>query len=126
MIKISVEIFDRSENRASRPSMYYNLDVIISVGYRVKSKRGIAFKKWANSVLKEYIIKGYAVNHNRMNQLNEVIRVRKRVENSFDIKLLGQFIIAFPVKMRIQHLKKKLQIFFILSQRTTAFMMLML
>lgn len=106
--------------------MYYNLDVIISVGYRVKSKRGIAFKKWANSVLKEYIIKGYAVNHNRMNQLNEVIRVRKRVENSFDIKLLGQFIIAFPVKMRIQHLKKKLQIFFILSQRTTAFMMLML
>lgn len=41
---------------------YYNLDVIISVGYRVKSKRGIAFRKWANSVLTEYIIKGYAIN----------------------------------------------------------------
>lgn len=82
----SVEIFDRSENTASRPPMYYNLDVIISVGYRVKSKRGIAFRKWANSVLKEYIIKGYAVNHNRMNQLNEVIRVMKRVENSLDTK----------------------------------------
>ena len=82
----SVEIFDRSENKASRPPMYYNLDVIISVGYRVKSKRGIAFRKWANSVLKEYIIKGYAVNHNRMNQLNEVIRVMKRVENSLDTK----------------------------------------
>ena len=66
--------------------MYYNLDVIISVGYRVKSKRGIAFRKWANFVLKKYIIKGYAVNHNRMNQLNEVIRVMKRVENSLDIK----------------------------------------
>lgn len=66
--------------------MYYNLDVIISVGYRVKSKRGIAFRKWANSVLKEYIIKGYAVNHNRMNQLNEVIRVMKRVENRLDTK----------------------------------------
>ncbi len=51
----SVEIFDRSENRASRPPMYYNLDVIISVGYRVKSKRGIAFRKWANTVLKQYI-----------------------------------------------------------------------
>lgn len=51
----SVEIFDRSENRASRLPMYYNLDVIISVGYRVKSKRGIAFRKWASSVLKEYI-----------------------------------------------------------------------
>ncbi len=82
----SVEIFDRSENKASRPPMYYNLDVIISVGYRVKSKRGVAFRKWANSVLKQYIIKGYAVNHNRMNQLNEVIRVMKRVENSLDTK----------------------------------------
>lgn len=80
----SVEIFDRSGSRASRPPMYYNLDVIISVGYRVKSRRGTAFRKWANSVLKEYIIKGYAVNHNRMNQLNEVIRVMKRVENRFD------------------------------------------
>lgn len=82
----SVEIFDRSGSRASRPPMYYNLDVIISVGYRVKSRRGTAFRKWANSVLKEYIIKGYAVNHNRMNQLNEVIRVMKRVENRLDTK----------------------------------------
>ena len=63
---------------------HYNLDVIISVGYRVKSKRGVEFRKWANSVLKEYIIKGYAVNHNRMNPLNEVIRVMKRVENRLD------------------------------------------
>ena len=65
---------------------YYNLDVIISVGYRVKSSRGVEFRRWANSVLKDYIIKGYAVNHNRMNQLNEVIRVMKRVENSLDTK----------------------------------------
>lgn len=65
---------------------HYNLDVIISIGYRVKSKRGIEFRRWANCVLKEYIIKGYAVNHNRMNQLNEVIRVMKRAENSLDTK----------------------------------------
>lgn len=65
---------------------HYNLDVIISVGYRVKSKRGIEFRRWANGVLKEYIIRGYAVNHNRMDQLNEVIRVMKRVENSLDTK----------------------------------------
>ena len=58
---------------------YYNLDVIISVGYRVKSKRGVEFRRWANSVLKEYIIKGYAVNHNRMNQLNEVLQVMKTI-----------------------------------------------
>lgn len=69
-----------------QPVPFYTLDVIISVGYRIKSKRGVEFRKWANSVLKDYIIKGYAVNHNRMNQLNEVIRVMKRVENSLDTK----------------------------------------
>ena len=52
---------------------HYNLDIIISVGYRVKSVRGVQFRKWANNVLREYIIKGYAVNHNRMNQIGEVI-----------------------------------------------------
>ena len=65
---------------------HYNLDVIISVGYRVNSKQGIAFRKWANSILKEYIIQGYAVNANRMNQLGEVIRIMKRTENSLDAK----------------------------------------
>lgn len=69
-----------------QPVPFYTLDVIISVGYRVKSKRGVEFRRWANSVLKEYIIKGYAVNHNRMNQLNEVIRVMKRLENNLDTK----------------------------------------
>ena len=63
---------------------YYNLDVIISVGYRVKSQRGVEFRRWANSVLKAYILKGYAVNHNRMNQLNEVIQVMKRLQNNLD------------------------------------------
>ena len=82
----SVEIFDRSEEKASRPPMYYNLDVIISVGYRVKSKRGVAFRKWANSVLKQYIMQGYAVNNNRIKQLGEVIRIMKRTENSLDSK----------------------------------------
>lgn len=67
-----------------QPVAFYTLDVIISVGYRVRSRRGVEFRQWANSVLKEYMIKGYAVNHNRMNQLNEVIRVMKRAENSLD------------------------------------------
>lgn len=62
---------------------YYNLDVIISVGYRVKSKRGVAFRKWANSVLKEYIIKGYAINQQRLNQ---VLRIMKRSETALDAK----------------------------------------
>ena len=65
---------------------YYNLDVIISVGYRVKSKRGVEFRKWANTILKQYILQGYAVNHNRIAQLGEVIQIMKRTENALDAK----------------------------------------
>lgn len=61
---------------------YYNLDVIISVGYRVKSKRGVEFSRWANSVLKKYILQGYAVNDNRIRQLGEVIRIMKNLKLS--------------------------------------------
>ena len=65
---------------------FYTLDVIISVGYRVKSKRGVEFRRWANSVLKQYRLKGYAVNDNRIKQLGEVIRIMKRTENELDSK----------------------------------------
>lgn len=69
---------------ADRPVAYYSLDVIISVGYRVKSLRGVEFRKWANKILKQYILQGYAVNNNRINQLGEVIRIMRRTENSLD------------------------------------------
>ncbi len=65
---------------------FYSLDVIISVGYRVKSKRGVEFRRWANSVLKQYILQGYAVNQRRIQQLGEVIRIMKRTENELDSK----------------------------------------
>ena len=52
--------------KVTREIEYYNLDVIISVGYRVKSKRGVEFRRWANSVLKQYILQGYAVNDKRI------------------------------------------------------------
>lgn len=74
------------EREVTRDIEYYNLDVIISVGYRVKSNRGVEFRKWANKVLKKYIIKGYAVNNKRMEQIGEVIRVMKRAENQLDAK----------------------------------------
>ena len=57
---------------------FYTLDVIISVGYRVKSKRGILFRRWANSVLKEYLIKGYALNQKRLEELSTVINIISR------------------------------------------------
>ena len=62
----------------------YNLDVIISVGYRVKSQRGVEFRRWATSVLKEYLIKGYAVNQNRLRQHGQTVELMKRVSGSLD------------------------------------------
>ena len=63
-----------------RPTKIYSLDVVLSVGYRVNSKRGIIFRKWANNVLKEYLLKGYVLNENRtlvtnQNYINLINRV---------------------------------------------------
>ena len=65
---------------------YYNLDMIISVGYRVKSKRGVEFRKWANSVLRQYILDGYAVNQQRLADLGQMLQLMKRTETSLDAK----------------------------------------
>ena len=54
---------------------YYNLDMIISVGYRVKSNNGVAFRKWANKVIKDYLIKGYAVNNKRLVYLGKTVKL---------------------------------------------------
>lgn len=58
---------------------YYNLDVIISVGYRVKSQNGVIFRKWATSILHDYMIKGYAVNQKRLDVLNKTIAIQSRM-----------------------------------------------
>lgn len=63
---------------------FYNLDVIISVGYRVKSQRGVEFRRWANLVLKDYILRGYAVNDRRISQLGQIVQIMKRAENQLD------------------------------------------
>ena len=60
-------------------SKYYNLDMIISVGYRVKSKNGIIFRKWATSILKDYMIKGYAINEKRIEVLNKTVSIQSRM-----------------------------------------------
>lgn len=81
----------------------YNLDVIISVGYRVKSKRGVLFRKWANSVLKQYLLKGYVLDNNRIivskdNYLN--------LEN--DIKELKSEVGEIKEKMFLEPVKERL------------------
>ena len=57
----------------TRKIEYYNLDVIISVGYRVKSKNGVIFRKWANKILNDYMIKGYAVNQKSLEYLEKTV-----------------------------------------------------
>lgn len=67
---------------SDKPVPFYNLDVIISVGYRVKSRQGVQFRQWATSVLKQYLIKGYVVNQqiklDRYNDLKDVVRLMSR------------------------------------------------
>ncbi len=80
---------------------YYNLDVIISIGYRVKSENGIVFRKWANKILKDYMLKGYAVNQKRLEYLEKTIklidianRIDERLENNDAkeiLKVIGEY-----------------------------------
>ena len=67
---------------------YYNLDMILSIGYRIKSKNGIIFRKWANKVLKDYMIKGYAVNQRRLEYLEKTIKLID-IANRIDERLEG-------------------------------------
>ncbi|MBR3898334.1 MAG: virulence RhuM family protein [Bacilli bacterium] len=64
---------------------FYSLDMIISVGYRVNSKKGIVFRKWANSVLKEYLLKGYAVNRKRLECLEKTVKLIDIANRNIDI-----------------------------------------
>lgn len=63
------------DRKVKREIEYYNLDVIISVGYRVKSSQGIAFRRWANNVLKSYMLKGYAINKQRLEYLEKTVKL---------------------------------------------------
>ncbi len=73
---------------SDKPVSFYSLDVIISVGYRVKSKNGIIFRKWANKILKDYLIKGYTVNQKRLEYLEKTIKLID-IAGRIDEKLNG-------------------------------------
>lgn len=83
---------------SDKPVAFYSLDVIISVGYRVKSKRGVEFRKWANSVLKDYLLKGYALNNNLINKTHHEYQnlldlLNKTLANNQLITSQGQSVI---------------------------------
>lgn len=97
--KTSVGISDKSSG--GRKSKIYNLDVIISVGYRVKSKNGVIFRQWANKILKDYMLKGYAVNQKRLDYLEKTIKlidIANRLDEQLEngearevIKVIGNY-----------------------------------
>lgn len=98
-VKECLTVQKEGNRQVSRKTNYYNLDVIISVGYRVKSQRGVEFRKWANGVLKDYILKGYAVNNNRINELGKVIRIMKRAESTLNSKQILDVIEKYTVAL---------------------------
>ena len=97
--KTSVGISDKSTG--GRKSKVYNLDVIISVGYRVKSKNGVIFRQWANKIIKDYMLKGYAINQRRLDYLEKAVkiigianRIDEKLENSDAkgiLKVIGEY-----------------------------------
>lgn len=89
-VKEYLTVRQEGNRSVKRNIEYYNLDVIISVGYRVKSQRGTQFRIWANSVLKEYLIKGYAINQNaKTEQLEDLKKTVKLLSNVIDSKALS-------------------------------------
>lgn len=73
----SIGFSDKSSG--GRKPKIYNLDMILSVGYRVNSKRGIAFRRWANSVLKQYVIQSYAINEKRLQALERTVDIQTKM-----------------------------------------------
>lgn len=86
---------------SDKPTNYYNLDMIISVGYRVKSQQGIAFRKWSTRVLKDYMLKGYAINQRRLEYLEKTVQlidIANRIDNQIEadeiknvLKVIGEY-----------------------------------
>ena len=94
---------------------YYNLDMIISVGYRVKSKKGIVFRRWTNKVLKDYLLKGYAVNERRLAYLEKTVKlidIASRIEEDISgdeakeiIKVINNYSYALDLLDDYDHKK---------------------
>ena len=83
------QVRKEGKRTVTRTIPFYNLDMIISVGYRVNSKQGIIFRKWATSILKDYMIKGYAVNQKRLEYLEKTVKlinIAKRIDINYKME----------------------------------------
>ena len=126
--KSTTEVFSvvqkEGKRSVSRKIKYYNLDAIISVGYRVNSKRGTQFRQWATQRLKDYLVKGYAINEKRLqeekqhyHELKKAVGLLERVAKTKDLsnneaqgllKVLGDFTIALDILDQYDHQQLKI------------------
>jgi len=90
-VKESLTVQKEGKRTVKRKIEFYNLDIIISVGYRVKSKQGTQFRIWANKILKDYLLKGYTIN-NRMNRMEDNIQTLSKKVNEIDLQINTQLI----------------------------------
>lgn len=97
----NAQVQEEGGRTVRRTIPYYNLDMIISVGYRVNSKNATQFRIWATSILKQYLIKGYAINDQRLQQLGEVIRIMKRTQNELDAKQVLSVIESYSTALTL-------------------------
>lgn len=80
---------------SAKPVAFYSLDVIISVGYRVKSQRGVEFRRWATGVLRQYILEGHVENERRLRQLGSVVNIIERIPNDIGSRELLDIIESY-------------------------------
>ena len=91
----------KGNRKVKRNVEYYNLDMILSVGYRVKSSKGIMFRRWANSILKDYMLKGYVINQKRLEYLEKTVQlidIANRIDDQIEadeiknvLKVIGEY-----------------------------------
>ena len=102
---------------SDKPVNFYSLDVVISVGYRVKSKNGVIFRRWANNILKDYMIKGYAINQKRLEYLEKTVKlidIASRIDSELNgneeqeiIKLINNYSTALNLLDAYDYKKNK-------------------
>lgn len=80
---------------------YYNLDMILSVGYRVKSRLGVAFRKWASKVLQDFVLNGYALNEQRLNELKATVQIMRRTDELLEVKQVLDVIEAYTSALEL-------------------------
>ena len=101
--KESLLVQNEGGRKITRKVLNYNLDAIISVGYRVNSTRATQFRIWATRILKEYISRGYVLNQQRLRQLGQAVEVMKRVSNRLDAEQVLDVVKTAPSASPTRH-----------------------